>query len=153
MATDVIEAFSKESLIFGVAYRTLCPFNIRYTHKNNWLGQIGFVETSSGKFAKFISLEFGVRAGIVLLRNYLRRGRTSVVSVLMSFAPNSENDLNAYIEYVSRRFVKLNLDSTDIKFASPAFNELCSSICKYECGYTLTHECINQIINQFKIKK
>lgn len=144
---------SDNSLCFGVASKTLCPFNIRYTHKNNWLGQTGYVETSSGKFAKFSSLEYGIRAGIVLLRNYLRRGRTSVVSVLMSFAPNSENDLNAYVEYVSRRFVRLNLDFTAINFASPAFCELCSSICKYECGYTLTHEYINQIIYQFKIKK
>ena len=153
MATDVIVPKLNESMIFGVAKRTNCPFNIRYTHKNNWLGQIGYVETSFGKYAKFSSFEYGVRAGVVLLRNYLRRGRTSIKSVLISFAPNSENDLNSYTEYVCRRFVKRNLNMTDIVFDTPAFYELCSAICKYECGYTLTHEYIINVINQFKIKK
>ena len=43
------------------------PANIRFNKKNNWLGQIG----SDNGFCVFDTLEHGLRALIVLLRNYI----------------------------------------------------------------------------------
>lgn len=73
------------------------PFNIRYTSANNWQGQVG----SDGAFCVFADMASGIRAGGVLLRNYVKSGRNTIDKILRSFAPYSENNTDKYIADVS----------------------------------------------------
>lgn len=74
------------------------PFNIRYSSANGWKGQVG----SDGAFCVFDTMASGIRAGGVLLRNYLKSDRNTIDKILRSFAPSSENNTDKYIADVSR---------------------------------------------------
>lgn len=70
------------------------PLNIRYTPVNKWHGQTG----CNKGFCTFSDIEFGWRAAIVLLRNYLRRGLDTPRKIISNWAPPSDdNDTEAYI--------------------------------------------------------
>ncbi|MBP5400753.1 MAG: hypothetical protein J6Y35_03900 [Bacteroidales bacterium] len=64
------------------------PFNIRYNAANNWVGQLG----SDGAFCVFDTMGHGVRAGGILLRNYLKQGNNTISKILTKFAPTSDNN-------------------------------------------------------------
>lgn len=64
------------------------PFNIRYNSANNWIGQIG----SDGAFCVFDTMVHGIRAGGILLRNYLKQGNNTISKILTKFAPASDNN-------------------------------------------------------------
>lgn len=74
------------------------PFNIRYNSANNWVGQIG----SDGSFCVFDTMPHGIRAGGVLLRNYLKNGNNTIEKILSKFAPASENNTSGYIANVEK---------------------------------------------------
>lgn len=75
------------------------PFNIRYNSKNNWLGQTG----SDGAFCVFDTMAHGIRAGGILLRNYLKSGRNTIEKIITVFAPPSDgNNTKQYIADVVR---------------------------------------------------
>lgn len=75
-------------------------FNIRYSSSNSWKGQDGKVKG----FCRFKSVEFCVRAMIILLRVYrLKYGLKTIRSIISRFAPDNENDTDSYIGYVSTR--------------------------------------------------
>lgn len=69
------------------------PFNIRYSEKNNWVGQTG----SDGSFCKFDTIGHGIRAGGVLLRNYIKAGNNTIAKILTKYAPANENNTAKYI--------------------------------------------------------
>ena len=71
------------------------PFNIRYNSSNHWLGQIGVLRN----FCHFESEFFGVRAGFIVLKNYIKNGFNTPKKIIERFAPSIENDVNAYLSY------------------------------------------------------
>jgi len=73
------------------------PGNIRYNPANQWKGQIG----ENGGFCVFSSLDYGLRAMIVLLRNYHRDGYFTINSIVSKYAPMRENPTIEYIDSVS----------------------------------------------------
>lgn len=74
------------------------PFNIRYNSSNNWIGQIG----SDGEFCIFDTMSHGIRAGGVLLRNYLKQGTNTITKIISKFAPASDgNNTEKYINDVA----------------------------------------------------
>lgn len=77
---------------------TTCnPFNIRYNKRNKWLGQIG----SYKGFCRFKDDSFGIRAAILLVRNYIIAGYNTPARIITRFAPLSDNnDTDAYISFV-----------------------------------------------------
>lgn len=79
--------------------RNLNPFNIRRSG-SQWLGKIK--DSADGAFEQFESLDYGLRAGMVLFRNYYRRYHLLKIRDLISrFAPACENDVNSYVNFVS----------------------------------------------------
>lgn len=72
------------------------PFNIRYSSRNNWLGQIGNVNG----FCKFSLPYYGVRSFALLYRTYLHTGRDTISRFIRSYAPSFENNTNHYIRFV-----------------------------------------------------
>lgn len=75
------------------------PFNIRKS-SNNWYGKI---PGKDKEFEVFDTAVHGYRAGLVLLRTYYIKYRCDTIrKVIERFAPSSENNTVAYIDWLSR---------------------------------------------------
>lgn len=80
--------------------RTNNPGNIK---DGAWAkSQPGYVG-GDGVNAKFATPEAGTAAMNKLLDSYAREGRNSVSSILSKWAPTSENDTSAYVQWVSNK--------------------------------------------------
>ena len=79
------------------------PFNIRRS-RSRWLG-LGVPNGDRSmlrdkEFCQFQTLKYGLRAGLLLIANYIRYHRCDTIRKIVSrFAPSSENDTSAYINY------------------------------------------------------
>lgn len=71
-------------------------FNIRYNPRNNWKGQI---QPMNG-FCSFKCVEYGIRAAYITIRNYTKKGFTTLPQIIKRYAPSSENPTYDYIKYV-----------------------------------------------------
>lgn len=75
------------------------PLNIRIG--NVWLGEVQ--EPTDPDFEQFISMYYGVRAGFVLMRRYIKHyKRTTIPAIISAWAPATENDTQRYIDHVSQ---------------------------------------------------
>ena len=105
------------------------PANIRYNKKNNWLGQIG----SDNGFCEFDTIEHGLRALIVLLRNYINVYKLHSVSEIISrYAPACENDTRNYISYVNGFLRTRGVDPDNIIVNDDCLVYLGCAICRME---------------------
>lgn len=78
------------------------PLNIRIS-SIQWQGKIA--ENTDGAFEQFISIEYGLRAGLVNIRTYIKRDRLDSISVIIpKWAPALDgNDVRAYVRLVSNK--------------------------------------------------
>ena len=75
------------------------PLNIRVG--NVWLGEVK--NPTDPHFEQFNSMEYGLRAGFILLRRYIRHyKRLTIEDIISSWAPSNENNTKAYIATVVR---------------------------------------------------
>ena len=75
------------------------PLNIRIG--NQWLGERA--NPTDPAFEQFVAMEYGIRAGFVLLRRYIRHyKRTTIAAIIEAWAPASENNTQRYIDMVSQ---------------------------------------------------
>lgn len=73
------------------------PLNIRIG--NVWLGEV--TNPTDNEFEQFVSMFYGLRAGFILLRRYIRRYHlTTVPGIISRWAPGSENNTVKYIDTV-----------------------------------------------------
>lgn len=124
---------------------TLNPSNIRYSDSNKWIGQIG----AHRGFCKFSDQIYGVRALVVLLRNYIKKGVDTIPAIVSKFAPAIENDTKKYIAFVEDYLHFRGHFPERIEYDSIDFRLLCEAICKYETGYTLYVWEFNYVILRF----
>lgn len=118
------------------------PFNIRYNKDNDWQGAVGLCHD----FVKFETIEFGIRAGLVLLKNYIKRGLT-IRQIVERYAPPSENDTASYIS-----FVCLNLSCKEsFRPNNKDLASLARTICRRESGAILPLCLFNSLIIKFHI--
>lgn len=74
------------------------PLNIRIG--NSWLGEAARPDES--EFEVFVSDEYGLRAGFIILRRYIRRyHKNTIRKIISTWAPTCENPTEMYIHYVS----------------------------------------------------
>ena len=74
------------------------PFNIRVG--NNWQGEKDVPEKA---FEEFTELDYGLRAGFILLRNYANNySLTTIEQIVYRFAPPIENNTENYIRVVCK---------------------------------------------------
>lgn len=73
------------------------PLNIRRNPANNWIGKIQ--NPTDKTFEQFTSIEYGIRAAYVLIRNYIRLGRNTPQLIIEKWAPPTENNTNAYVTH------------------------------------------------------
>ena len=126
------------------------PFNIRRS-SNNWLGKISFDKSTDKQFEQFEDMDFGIRAGVLLLRNYIRNKlvlEPTARCILYRFAPSLENDLNCYFKYLVANGIDID---KEVKYPSMDFATLCCKIMWYESNVFYKEEYIYTIINKFKL--
>lgn len=76
------------------------PGNIRWG--DDWRGLVPDTQRTDKSFCQFTSPEYGIRAMIIILRNYQRkRGLKTVTDIINRWAPPVENNTLAYINSVA----------------------------------------------------
>jgi len=114
------------------------PLNIRIG--NVWLGEVR--DPTDPDFEQFISMVYGVRAGFVLIRRYIRHyHRTTIPQVIAAWAPSNENNTTAYIDKVCQvsgieRDVQLKFEDEDQMVA------LIDAMILVECGQHIQEKII-----------
>ena len=132
------------------------PFNIRFDRFSHWKFCLG----STKGFCDFSDIRYGLRAGFILLRNYVyKKDLFTVEEVISRYAPSTENDTRGYISYV-RNVLLTNGCTPDNLRSSGALLEydnnffyLCKAVLKMESGYVLDKVMYIDIIQSFNIKK
>lgn len=126
------------------------PANIRYNSANNWLGQI---EPKNG-FCQFKDLEYGLRALMILIRNYIVKYRKrSVSQIINRFAPVSENNTSAYIRFCTTFLSVRNYSSSVISPVDGSFYVLIQAICWFESNTAVMFEDLQRIDKIYHITK
>lgn len=107
------------------------PLNIR--KGNNWQGERQ--PQTDAQFEEFVSMLMGLRAGFIIIRNYMRRRPPldTVAKIISAWAPATENDTQRYIDFVCKRG---SLKPNDRLLYSEK-QKLCRMVwamCQMECG-------------------
>ncbi|KAF5091608.1 Phage lysozyme [anaerobic digester metagenome] len=113
------------------------PGNIEINDRNDWEGKIKRENNTDGRFEQFISYAHGVRALIILLKNYILHERNTITKIFSAYAPPNENNTRQYINFISKR---LNVGSDDVlPLTKMVLKELAKGIATMENG----RECIS----------
>ena len=112
--------------------RNLNPGNIRIT-KSAWQGKIPVAQNTDGAFEQFESMEYGLRALMKLIVNYMRKYRFATIrQIIDRWAPPVENDTGAYVNAVAKR-VGLSADEKLVPDQATV-SKICEAICFHENG-------------------
>jgi hypothetical protein len=67
------------------------PGNIKYNAANNWEGKIPYSQnTDNGKtYEQFSSMQFGIRASLKLLQNYIKMGHSTPKKIAIRWAEDA----------------------------------------------------------------
>lgn len=120
------------------------PLNIR--KGNNWKGEKK-VQVDKA-FEEFESLQMGLRAGFIILRNYQRLSlapkmrANTIRKIINRWAPASENNTLKYIETVAKRS-GLNPDELIAYRDKPRMLAVVEAMCFVECGQPIDKEIIS----------
>lgn len=78
------------------------PGNIDFTPENKWKGLNPKTRELDKRFCVFITPEWGIRALMILLRNYQRKhGLKTIRQIINRWAPSIENNTSAYVTHVA----------------------------------------------------
>lgn len=125
------------------------PFNLKLSH-NSWKGKISYKKNTDKVFEQFISIDYGLRAGFLLLRNaYLNKGYDTPQKIIERYAPSSENNVHNYLMFIIKD-CPLDFD-TKISINSLTFYWLCHKILRYESEFNLSYEKYCDIIKKFNL--
>lgn len=72
--------------------------NIRVSG-TKWVGKV----STNNPFEKFVLVEHGIRAMILLLQTYTKRNALTIRKLIETYAPPHENDTKGYVAYVSKQ--------------------------------------------------
>ncbi|EAS1940677.1 structural protein [Salmonella enterica subsp. enterica] len=108
------------------------PGNIR--QGDDWQGLVAKSQRTDKSFCQFTTPEYGIRAMIIILRNYQRRhGLNTVTGIINRWAPSNENNTQAYINSVAQATgvaPDQRIDTTDSRFMV----KLLQAIIRHENG-------------------
>lgn len=123
------------------------PLNIRHNRNNRWQGT--YEQQTDPEFVRFASMQFGIRAGFIILRNYIKAGHKDVASIISRWAPSVENNTEAYIRHVCEManlspFQELRFDDKTTMVA------LVGAMIRVECGKPVDQSIIEQAYGMAK---
>lgn len=114
------------------------PLNI--VKGNDWQGERN--PQTDKRFEEFESMEYGIRAGFIIMRNNMKetlpkyRQCNTIRKLITHWAPPSENNTARYIEFVSKKS-GLHPDE-EIKYREKRkMCAICDAMIRMECGVTL----------------
>jgi hypothetical protein len=114
------------------AHRNRNPGNIEHVPANKWQGLAE--PPSDGRFCRFTSHEFGIRALAALLVTYQDRHKLRTPrAIITRWAPQVENDTAAYIAVVARRIGVGPDDAIDLH-RHDHLRPLVEAIIHHECA-------------------
>ena len=119
------------------------PLNIR--KGNNWKGEVS--NSTDGEFEQFVSMQWGIRAGFKILKNYMTgyggrvKALTNIHDIIHRWAPPSENNCRVYIDSVCRfsglhEFERLQFSDRNKMLA------LVDGMIRVECGQPVSLDII-----------
>ena len=116
------------------------PLNIRIGNK--WQGEVK--NPTDKAFEQFISMEYGLRAGFIILKRYIRNyGRNTIARIVAAWAPSNENNTRAYVLAVSKR-TRLNYD-LPVRFQDKeVMCSIVSAMIEVECGQSVSMDLIKK---------
>lgn len=116
------------------------PLNIRIGNK--WQGEVK--HPTDKAFEQFISMEWGLRAGFIILKRYIRRyGRNTIARIVAAWAPSNENNTRAYVLAVSKR-TRLNYDLPIHYEDKDVMCSIVSAMIEVECGQSISMDLIKK---------
>ena len=108
------------------------PGNIRWG--DEWKGLVPETQRTDKSFCQFKSAEYGIRAMIIILRNYQRKhGLSTISGIINCWAPTNENDTQSYINSVAKATgvdPDQRIDTSDSRFMM----KLLQAIIQHENG-------------------
>lgn len=108
------------------------PGNIRWG--DEWQGLVSRKLRTDKSFCQFTTPEYGIRAMIIILRNYQRKhGLNTISGIIKRWAPPNENNTQAYIISVAQATgvpPDQRIDTRDSRFMV----KLLQAIIKHENG-------------------
>ncbi|MGR7527399.1 structural protein [Klebsiella aerogenes] len=108
------------------------PGNIRWG--DDWKGLVPTGQRTDKSFCQFTSPEYGVRAMVIILRNYQQKYKLNTVSgIIKRWAPPNENDTQAYINSVAQA-TGVSPDQQINTYDSRFMMKLLQAIIKHENG-------------------
>lgn len=119
------------------------PLNIR--KGNNWKGEV--CSSTDSEFEQFVSMQWGIRAGFKILKNYMTgyggrvKALTNIHDIIHRWAPPNENNCRAYIDSVCRfsglhEFERLQFSDRNKMLA------LVDGMIRVECGQPVSLDII-----------
>lgn len=126
------------------------PLNIRRSN-TPWLGKCDRV--IDPEFEQFRNILYGIRAAFLTIRSYeIKHHVSTVEKILLRWAPPTENNTEAYINFVSGRMnvqPSTQVDSTD----KLTMCRLVSAMAFYENGVEVPFDKIEQAYNMAFLPK
>lgn len=133
----------KENL--GIRCRN--PLNIRFSARNHWLGLAPGKQQKG--FCHFLHFDYGYRAAVVLLKNYIRRGFSTPRQIICRWAPPTENRTALYLAAVCGRS-RLATDER-IGITGTGIARLVAAMARQETGLHITPEGVEEIRRRFHV--
>ena len=119
-------------------------FNIRIGAA--WKGTTG----ARKGFVEFESEEYALRAWMILMRTYRRKyGLKTIRSIVRRFAPESENNTEQYIRFVSMH----TMIGRDAELRSmDDYRKLAMAMARMETGTILTERLWTEVVEKYQIQ-
>lgn len=77
------------------------PFNLIKT-QIAWMKKVPHNQNPDSRFEQFETLEYGIRAGLMQVRNDIKRGYDTIDLLIHKFAPPVENNTSEYAMHISQ---------------------------------------------------
>lgn len=138
---DMDEKVNVKKLPRGI--RNNNPLNIR--KGNNWKGERPVQDDPS--FEQFVSMEWGIRAGFILLREYMTgyHGIThkfnTIELIIKRWAPPTENATRKYIDFVANK-VDISAKRALSFENKKVMCDIVSAMIQVECGMSVDRSLI-----------
>lgn len=119
------------------------PLNIRNVDGQNWIGQIG----KKDGFCEFQNVWWGIRAAMMILSKYRKRGLVTIEQIISTWAPTSENDTEAYIKFICTNMGCKRTDEMTPEF----WPRLVFWMAKMETRMTLYSGLVSDVLKSLKL--
>lgn len=118
------------------------PLNIEHSADNKWLGLDH--PPSDGRFARFKSMDYGVRAAAMLLMKYYDKdGLDTIRKIVHKWAPTTENNTASYIAAVAKH-TWITADASINLHDRVVMEKLIAAMGKHETGEEIDQSALNK---------